>query len=255
MSSLKPLKKPQAKRSPVRRVSGKGNTAARRSPLPIFYALFGLLMVVGIIVLATRYFNGTPIAASTIPIDQAVRPLSVPTGQTPEGYWYKGQADAPVTVIEFGDYQCPSCAVVFRQLEGAIDTDYVNTDKIKFVFHDFPLPMHPNAVPTAEGARCAGDQVQYWAMHDVLYSRQSEWQGDSNVNARLKSYAGELGLDTNAFGQCLDSDKYGQAFQTAITDSTQQGINGTPTYLVDGQQVDENGLRGAIDAALAAKGR
>lgn len=246
---------PSPKRQQGRRVSGKQPSNTGRTPLPIFYAVFGLLVVVGIVVLATRYANRTPPAASNVPIDQAVRPLSVPTGQTPEGYWYKGQADASVTVIEFGDYQCPACAVVFRQRAGEIDDDYVNTGKIKYVFHDFPLPMHPNAIPTAEAARCAGDQGQYWTMHDVLYSRQNEWKDDRNISARLKSYAGELSLDTDAFGQCLDGDRYGRAIQEAITASQRQGINGTPTYLVDEKQVDANGLRAAIDAALTAKGR
>jgi protein-disulfide isomerase len=92
-------------------------------------------------------------------------------------------------------------------------------------------------------------------MHDLLYARQGEWSDDAAVTARLKAYAGDLGLDTAAFGQCLDSGKYTQAIQEAITDSTRQGINATPTYLVDGKKVDTNGLRAAIDAAVTAKGR
>lgn len=258
MSSSKPAKsanKRRLRRPRIRRVGEKHEGRGGRSALWIVYILGGLLIAVGIAMLVVRYVGGNPITASKITINQAVRPLTVPFGQTPDGYWYKGVAEAPVTVIEFGDYQCPSCAAAFSQIEGGIDKDYVNTGKIKFAFQDFPLPIHPNAKPTAEAARCAGDQGKYWSMHDVLFSRQSEWQGDGNVAARLKSYAEELDLDTARFGRCLDTGKYTLAIQDAIADGTQQGIDVTPTYLVDGKQVDANGLRAAIDAALTAKGR
>jgi len=239
----------------VRRVSGEQEAKARRTALPLVYAICGLVVAIGLIAVTVRYRNGTATTASNVPVTQAVRPLTVPAGQTPEGYWYKGRAEAPVTVIEFADYQCPSCAAAFAQLEPGIDKDYVNTGKIKFVFHDFPLAMHSNAAPTAAAARCAGDQGKYWSMHDLLYARQGEWAEDTDVTTRLKTYAGDLRLDTTAFGQCVDNGKYTQAIQEAITDSTRQGINATPTYSVDGKKVDAGGLRAAIDAAVTAKGR
>ena len=255
MSVLKSSKRPRPKRPVVRRVSGDQEARSRRAALPLVYAIFGIVIVIGLIAVTVRYRNGTSLTASKIPVTQAVRPLIVPAGQTPEGYWYKGHAEAPVTVIEFGDYQCPSCGAAFQQLEPGIDKDYVNTGKIKFVFHDFPLSMHPNAAPTAAAARCAGDQGKYWSMHDLLYARQGEWSDDADVTTRLKTYAGELSFDTAAFEKCVDNGKYKQAIQDAITDSTKQGINATPTYLVDGKKVDANGLRAAIDAAVTAKGR
>ncbi|HEY8596855.1 MAG TPA: thioredoxin domain-containing protein, partial [Thermomicrobiales bacterium] len=148
MSTPRSPKRPRPQRPTVRRVSGEREARSRRATLPLVYAIFGLVVVIGLLAVAVRYRNGTPNTASNVPVTQAVRPLTVPIGQTPEGYWYKGQAEAPVTVIEFGDYQCPSCGAAFRQLEPGIDKDYVNTGKIKFVFHDFPLPMHANAAPT-----------------------------------------------------------------------------------------------------------
>jgi protein-disulfide isomerase len=255
MSTPKPAKRPRRKRPVVRHVSNTQEAKARRAALPLVYAIFGLVVVIGLIAVTVRYRNGTAITASKVSVTQAVRPLTVPAGQTPEGYWYKGQAEAPVIVIEFGDYQCPSCGAAFQQLEPGIDKDYVNTGKIKFVFHNFPLAIHPNAAPTAAAARCAGDQGKYWSMHDLLYARQSEWSDEADITTRLKTYAGELSLDTTAFGTCVDNGKYKQAIQDAITDSTKQGINATPTYLVDGKKVDANGLRAAIEAAVTAKGR
>lgn len=95
-----------------------------------------------------------------------------------------------------------------------------------------------------QAARAAGAQGKFWAMHDLLYSRQAEWGNDGNVLARLKGYAAELGLDQQVFNQALDSQQDGDT----------QGINATPTYLVEGKSVDACGLRAAIDAALKAKG-
>jgi protein-disulfide isomerase len=92
-------------------------------------------------------------------------------------------------------------------------------------------------------------------MHDMLFSRQAEWENDSNVLPRLESYAGELGLDQRAFAQALDGQRYAGAIQSAVQDGDQRGINATPTYLVDGKAVDASGLRAAIDAALQAQGR
>jgi protein-disulfide isomerase len=256
MSTLKPLRQPRARQQGGRRVAGRGVSAAsQRPPLLPFYALFGLIVVAGVALLAVRARQGTALAPSSIPVDQAVRPLNAPTGQTSDGYWYKGQADAPVTVVEFGDFQCPSCGAAFRALEGGIDRDYVETGKVMFVFHDFPLPQHANAVPAAQAARAAGAQGKFWAMHDLLYSRQAEWENDSNVIPRLEGYAAELGLDQQAFNQALESQQYAGTIQAAIQDANRQGISATPTYLVDGKAVDASGLRAAIDAALKAQGQ
>src|SRR3954471_6337940 len=153
MSSLKPLRQPQTRTRQVRRNSRASVSPTGRSPLPIFYAIFALIIVVGVVLLAVRARQGSPLAPSNVPVDQAVRPLNAPVGQTADGYWFKGNADAPVTVVEFGDFQCPSCGAAFQTLEPGLDQDYVETGKIQFVFHDFPLPQHANAVPAAQAAR------------------------------------------------------------------------------------------------------
>jgi protein-disulfide isomerase len=220
--------------------------------------VFGGLLVVAVALIALLVVRGranAPAEPSDVPIDQAVRPLNAPTGQTPEGLWYKGPADAPVTVTVFGDFQCPACRVAYQQIEDDIDRNYVETGKVKFVFHDFPLSSHPNAVPAALAARAAGAQGKFWAMHDVLYARQPEWENDRDAEERFKGYAAELGLDQQAFDRALDTEEYAAAITSAANAGRQQGVNSTPTYLVDGQRVDANSLIAAIDAALKAKGR
>lgn len=253
MATLKPLRKPAA-RSARRRSAGR----AASSNLPPSRLVAAALVVVAVLVmgiLIVRARASAPIAPSNVPVEQAVRPLRAPTGQTAEGYWYKGNTDAPVTVTVFGDFQCPSCRAAHQQIESQLDRDYVETGKIRFVFHDFPLPMHPNAVPTAQAARAAGAQGQFWAMHDLLYARQEEWASDRNVTKRLVGYAAELGLDQQAFKRALDDGQYAQVIAAATADGTKRGIKATPTYQVDGQVVDTGGLSAAIDAALRAKGR
>lgn len=89
----------------------------------------------------------------------------------------KGDANAPVTIIEFTDYQCPFCSRHFEQTFGQIESEYIDTGKVKYVVRDFPLGFHPNAQKAAEAAECAGDQGRYWEMHDQLFSNQGEWSG------------------------------------------------------------------------------
>lgn len=259
MSALKPLRQPKNRQRQGRRPNGTGRapTASGGPSLVFFYAIFGVIVLIGAIVLGLRARAGSPLPPSDIPVSQAVRALNAPTGQTPEGYWFKGAADAPVTVVVFADFQCPSCAVAFRQIEGGIDSDFVESGKVRIVFHDFPLPQHPNAVPTALAARAAGAQGKFWAMHDLLYSRQGEWQDDDEgtIFRRLKGYAAELGLDQAAFDRALDDRQDEAALKAAATDAGKQGVNATPTYLVNGKAVNAAGLRAAIEAALQGKGR
>ena len=255
MSTLKPL--PKTSSTVARRASAARQVEARRRRDRMRLIAAGLVIVVVVIVAGAIAWSRAhaPVAASNIPVSQAVRTLTAPVGQTTDGYWYKGKDDAPVTVTVFGDFQCPSCYQAFQQIEGGIDKNYVETGKIKFVFHDFPLQMHPNAVPAAQAARAAGAQGKFWAMHDLLYARQADWSDSGDAMKIFKSYAGELGLDQAAFNSAVDDKTYASVIDAAVADGNKQGINATPTYLVDGKAADTNALAAAIDAALAAKGR
>ncbi len=255
MSTLKPL--PKASPTAVRRAAAVRVAEARRrrDRMRLLAAVLTVAVVALTVALIVRARANAPGAASNVPVSQAVRTLNAPVGQTADGYWYKGQDAAPVTVTVFGDFQCPSCLAAYQRIEGGIDQNYVETGKIKFVFHDFPLPMHPNAVPAAQAARAAGAQGKFWAMHDLLYARQNEWANSGAALTIFKSYAGELGLDQAAFDGAVDNKTYAAAIDAAVADSNRQGINATPTYLVDGKAADTNALAAAIDAALAAKGR
>jgi protein-disulfide isomerase len=141
----------------------------------------------------------------------------------------RGPADAPITIVEYSDYQCPFCARVNPTLE---QVRKAYGDKIKIVFKDFPLPNHPQAPKAAEAAHCAGEQGKYWEMHDRLFANQQALQVTD-----LKQHASSLELDAGAFNQCLDSGKHAERVQTAMKEGEGLGVQSTPTLFVNGRPV------------------
>jgi protein-disulfide isomerase len=157
-----------------------------------------------------------------------------------EGGYSLGSNDAPVTIVEFTDYQCPYC----RQFESTTFTElrkkYIDTGKVRFVVRDFPLvEAHPNAMRAAEAAHCAGDQGQFWPMHDALFSDASKLEKNGLIDS-----AESLELDMGAFRSCLESGKHKLEIQNDQQVAASLQINGTPSFLV-GKAVGEE-VSGAI---------
>ena len=225
----------------------------RRSPLLPFYVLLGAIAVIGVVVIGVVAVRGsaatTPTTTATVPA-----PINAPTGTTSDGFYYKGSPDAPVKVIEYADFQCPACGQFATTMEGSINSAYIESGKVQLIYHEFPLPQHTNAVISAEAARSAGAQGKFWQMHDLLFARQSEWEGLSDPRAQFVQYAALLGLNTTTFSNALANGTYANAVQSALSASESAGIQQTPTFVVDGKQVLANQLQAAIDAALQAAG-
>ncbi len=217
----------------------------------IFYILLALIAVVGAVALIANLTQQDSSGAAPA----APRVLRAPVGTTPKGFYYKGNPDAPVKVVEYADYQCPHCAAYAREIEPTIDSQYVETGKIQMVYHEFPLPQFPYAIKTAEAGRCAGEQGKFWPMHDLLFQRQRDWTDDPNITARLAAYAAELGMDRAAFERCLSGGKWTAAITAAAESGMKAGIQSTPTFEVDGKQVFSDQVQATIDAALKAKGK
>jgi protein-disulfide isomerase len=138
----------------------------------------------------------------------------------------RGKADAPVTMIEFSDYQCPFC----RRAEQTVDLIREQyKDRLKIVFKDFPLPFHPRAMPSAIAARCAGEQGKYWEYHDKLFAESGLEQAD------FDRYAKDLGLDTNRFTECLKSERPREAVQADVEQGKSVGVSGTPAFFINGR--------------------
>ncbi len=144
-----------------------------------------------------------------------------------------GSSSAPVTIVEFGDYQCPKCDAWFKNEEPTIKANYIDTNKAKLYFVDFPF-LGPDSTVAAQAAYCAGDQGKYWEYHDYLYTNQQGVQSGWASASNLKSIAGTLGLDTSQFNSCLDSGKYADRVSHNKNIGTSQGVQGTPTFFVLG---------------------
>ncbi len=170
-----------------------------------------------------------------------------------EGSPMLGDAKAPVTVVEFGDFQCPYCQRYFQDNEPALVKDYVNTGKVKFVWKDYSF-LGDESTWAAEAARCANEQGKFWAYHDYLYSHQGAERSGAFAKPKLKSFAQTLGLDTSRFNSCLDSDKYAAAIGAETQYGNTIGVTGTPASFVNGilvsGAVPYSDLKAAIDSAL-----
>lgn len=144
-----------------------------------------------------------------------------------------GRSDAPVTIIEFADFQCPFCKQFQDAVFPKIKSSYIDSGKVKFVFKNLAF-LGQESLDAAESSKCAQDQGKFWEYHDLLYaSQKAENSGDFST-AALKKFAGSVGLDQAKFDQCLDTHAH-QADVAADADAAQgYGINSTPTILVNG---------------------
>lgn len=159
---------------------------------------------------------------------QPDQPRRVVAEVSVNGHPIEGKKDAPVTMVEFSDYQCPYCSRFFRSTLPTLKAEYIDTGKVRYAFRDFPLDqIHPNARKAAEAAHCAGDQGKYWEMHDLLFQNQQALEID-----KLKTYASRLDLDSAAFATCVDTEKYKTKVQKNLEDGVKAGVRGTPSFFV-----------------------
>ncbi len=139
----------------------------------------------------------------------------------------KGKSDAPVTIIEFSDYQCPFCGRFVKNTFPDIAKKYIETGKVKYVFRDFPLEFHKQAPKASEAANCAGDKGKYWEMHDKLFDSQNALALDN-----LRQYAKDIGLDAEVFNACIDSGKHAAEITKDLEDGKKAMVSGTPSFII-----------------------
>lgn len=164
-----------------------------------------------------------------------------------------GDPNAPVTVEEFSDFQCPFCRQFTTESEDEFVKSYVETGKVYFTYTPFSF-LGPESLQAAEAAYCAMDQGKFWDFHDIIFDNQAGENSGALSDAKLKDFAAQLKLDTGAFNQCFDSGKYEQQVNTNLEYGRGKGVNATPYFLVNGEQlVDMNGLVNAVEAALGNK--
>ncbi|MFC1599967.1 DsbA family protein [Patescibacteria group bacterium] len=148
---------------------------------------------------------------------------------------FLGPENAQVVIIDFSDYQCPFCKKFYTNIFPEFKKDFLDTNKVKYVYRDFPLNIHPPAKNAAQAAQCAGDQNSYWEMHELLFEKQSEWGRAVELNETLIGYAVELGLNKATFSSCLNDEKYLEEVEKDRIDALASGAKGTPTLFVNGK--------------------
>lgn len=147
----------------------------------------------------------------------------------------RGSEDAPLTILEFGDFQCPSCRVFATGIKPQVELAWVESGDARFVYYDFPLVgMHPHAFLAARAGRCAEEQGEFWTYHDVLYQRQTAWAGSAGPPVSdFERYAAEAGLDQDAFSGCLRSDRHADVVTANMRLGEELGVTGTPTIMIN----------------------
>jgi protein-disulfide isomerase len=145
------------------------------------------------------------------------------------GHPSSGASSAPVTIIEFSDFQCPFCRAAENSLK-QVRQKYGN--QIRLVYMDFPLTFHPHAMDAARAARCAADQDKFWQFHDALFLDQKKLDPDN-----LKQTAAKIGLDRGKFNACFSSDKQDAGIRKDMAEGSSLGVTGTPTFFINGREL------------------
>lgn len=209
-----------------------------------------ILIVVGVAVLAVALLvilniNRLQIGPGT--------ELAYETGITPEGEPFKGSADAPLQLVEYSDFLCSHCGNFADTLD-KVSPDYIETGKLRVIFRNFAF-LTPQSVQAAQASECALDQGadKFWQYHDLLFSKRGTGL-TAYSRPRLETYARQIGLDLAAFRSCLDSGVKAGKVQADLDEGRSQGVEGTPTWFLNGQmlsgELPENQLRQLLDSKL-----
>lgn len=151
-----------------------------------------------------------------------------------------GNKDAKVTIVEFSDLQCPFCKAYLDDTHEQLKEKYIDTGKVKFAFRHYPLTsIHPNAQKAAEASECANEQGKFWEFHDKVFAEQETWSPQTSADAisSFVSYAGDLGLDSEKFQSCVESDKFKEAVEADMEAANKVQVDGTPAFFVNGYRM------------------
>lgn len=147
-----------------------------------------------------------------------------------------GDPKAPITVEEYADFQCPVCGQFARQALPQIESKYINSGKVRLVFHHFQF-IGEESIKAGEAAECAGEQGKFWEYYDTLFANQGGENVGAYSNPNLINFASQLKLDTAAFTTCLNSDKYRAQIQRDTNEGQARGVTGTPTLFINNKKV------------------
>lgn len=157
--------------------------------------------------------------------------------------YIKGDPNAPVTILEFSDYQCPFCRRFHTEVLPKIEEEYISTGKVRYVFRDYPLSFHKKAIPAAVAANCAGEQGKYWEMNDFLFTNPNKLDTEILIES-----SPELGLDKSKFEACVNDDSKREEVDKDFQDGRRYGVRGTPSLFIgktgNGKEMNATYIRG-----------
>jgi protein-disulfide isomerase len=213
-------------------------------PFVIVSVVAGLTITIGAMLYRAKH-----VAAVSMSKERTV------AAQATDSVHARGSADAPVTLEEFGDFQCPPCGRLAGPLQ-EIEKDY--GARLRVIFRNFPFAIHEHAREAACAAEAAGLQGHFWEMHDLLYREQANWSKTKDVQPLFASYAGTLGLNLDRFKTDMSSEKVKEKVESDQKRGEAIGVKNTPTIFINNESVpptslNPTALRGAIDAALREK--
>lgn len=213
----------------------------------------GVLVVIALVGIATLVYQCSGGAEKPITVDP-----TIPAGAA-EGY-LMGRADAPVQILEFGDFECPGCGYFATITEPDLRTRLIGPGIVAFRFFDFPLESHRNTWPAHMAASCADEQGRFWEMHDRLYAGQDQWNGEATKTPLrvFRRYASDLGLDVAKWETCVTTQARTARIKGNQAEGMRRNVRVTPTLIIGDQQVsivayDE--IKRLVDTVLAARAR
>lgn len=232
---------------------GPARNARNASSRPLgFYLILGAITAAGVGGLAYAALRSGP--ATTVA--DAPTP-STPGSSNARGYML-GDSSAPVQIVEFADFECPSCARFATITEPDVRTRIIEPGLANLTYYDLPLPQHLNSPAASNAAACADDQGKFWAMHDQIYATQHEWStyATRNPKDQMVAAARAAGLDMNAWEDCYDARKHQARIEANAAEAGRRGVTSTPTFFIGGKMytgaITYDEIKAAVDSARAA---
>jgi protein-disulfide isomerase len=234
------------------------SAANRRDRKKVFFVMLGAIAILGGALIKLQ-------AASSGPSPRIVAELPPGDAGKAQPYVY-GRTDAPVTISEFADFECPACAQFATLTEPDVRKRLADAGQVSFRFYDFPLEQHRNSILASLSAACAADQGKFWEMHDRIFGGQDAWasrhgESDGAANRRASRlfarYAKEIGLDESAWSTCVEEQRHLDRIRANRQAGIQRQVRSTPTFVVGNKMVpgvlSYDALKRLVDEAMASR--
>ena len=193
-----------------------------------FYIVLSVLALAGIGALAYVMTRSKPAAQEVTDVTTDTTNAGPPHGYT------LGNPNAPVKILEFGDFECPQCGRFSTLTEPDLRKNLIETGEVYFTYYDFPLQMHKNTRAASNAAACADEQGKFWQMHDKLFDTQDQWNGEAtdDPGKLFAQYADELGMNPTAWQSCFDSRRYQKRISANEAEALRRNVNATPSFII-----------------------